>query len=113
MVAAQQLHPDIAIQLDLALTADTPDMVQRGEVVLGNGPAMSLYSFHGRGTLNGTIPHPALTALFDRTAREDDIPIQRTAHIGALTDSFLCSACREGRRDDRFVLSPALYSHIT
>ena len=29
---------------------------------------MSLYSFHGRGTLNGTIPHPALVALFDETA---------------------------------------------
>ena len=25
---------------------------------------MSMYSFHGRGTLNGTIPHPALVSLF-------------------------------------------------
>ncbi|WP_102961425.1 M42 family metallopeptidase [Mangrovicella endophytica] len=96
MVAAQQLQPDIAIQLDLALTADTPDMTQRGEVRLGAGPAMSLYSFHGRGTLNGTIPHPAITALVVRTAAEEDIPLQRTAHIGALTDNSYVQLVGQG-----------------
>ena len=68
--AAQALAPDIAIQLDLILATDTPDMTARGDVRLGGGPAMSMYSFHGRGTLNGTIPHPALVALFDATARD-------------------------------------------
>lgn len=87
MVAAQALMPDIAIQLDLALTSDTPDMANRGEVALGGGPAMSLYSFHGRGTLNGTIPHPSLVSLFSKTAEAEGIPLQRTAHVGALTDS--------------------------
>lgn len=96
MVAAQGIRPDIAIQLDLALTADTPDMAHRGEVMLGQGPAMSLYSFHGRGTLNGTIPHPALTSLFERVAREDGIPLQRTAHVGALTDSSYVQLVGEG-----------------
>ncbi len=37
-------------------------------MALGQGPGISLYSFHGRGTLNGVIPHPALVALFDETA---------------------------------------------
>ena len=69
LTAAQVLKPDIAIQLDLLLATDTPDMGYRGDVRLGGGPAMSLYSFHGRGTLNGTIPHPALVALFERTAQ--------------------------------------------
>ncbi len=32
------------------------------------GPAMSLFSFHGRGTLNGVIPHPALVRLMDDAA---------------------------------------------
>ena len=68
LTAAQALQPDIAIQLDLLLATDTPDMGYRGDVRLGGGPAMSMYSFHGRGTLNGTIPHPALVALFDATA---------------------------------------------
>jgi putative aminopeptidase FrvX len=85
--AAQALQPDIAIQLDLVLATDTPDMGYRGEVRLGGGPAMSLYSFHGRGTLNGTIPHPALTRLFEETATALDLGLQRSAHTGALTDS--------------------------
>lgn len=85
--AAQALNPDIAIQLDIVLATDTPDMLSRGDVRLGGGPAMSMYSFHGRGTLNGTIPHPALVALFDATARQAGLNLQRSAHIGALTDS--------------------------
>ena len=64
VTAARKLAPDIAIQLDLILATDTPDMAARGDVRLGAGPAMSMYSFHGRGTLNGTIPHPALVELF-------------------------------------------------
>jgi putative aminopeptidase FrvX len=87
LTAAQVLQPDIAIQLDLVLATDTPDMAARGDVVLGGGPAMSLFSFHGRGTLNGTIPHPALVALFDKAAAADNLNLQRSAHIGALTDS--------------------------
>ena len=87
VTAAQALQPDIAIQLDLILATDTPDMTARGDVRLGGGPAMSMYSFHGRGTLNGTIPHPALVAHFDRVAKEENLPLQRSAHIGALTDN--------------------------
>jgi putative aminopeptidase FrvX len=87
VTAAQALQPDIAIQLDLILATDTPDMAARGDIKLGGGPAMSMYSFHGRGTLNGTIPHPALVKLFDETAREEKLTLQRSAHIGALTDS--------------------------
>jgi len=87
LTAAQALRPDMAIQLDLMLATDTPDMAARGDVRLGGGPAMSLYSFHGRGTLNGTIPHPALVAHFDGTARAENLSLQRSAHIGALTDS--------------------------
>ena len=86
LTAAQVLKPDIAIQLDLLLASDTPDMGYRGEVTLGGGPAMSLDSFHGRGTLNGTIPHPAMVALFTETAQRLKLPLQRSAHTGALTD---------------------------
>ena len=84
--AAQVLLPEIAIQLDLILATDTPDMAVRGDVTLGGGPAISLYSFHGRGTLNGVIPHPALVKLFDDAAGDMGMPLQRSAHIGALTD---------------------------
>jgi putative aminopeptidase FrvX len=94
--AAQALKPDIAIQLDLMMTADTPDMGYRGEVTLGGGPAISLYSFHGRGTLNGTIPHPAMVRLFERSAAELAMPLQRSAHVGALTDLSYVQLVGEG-----------------
>ena len=87
LTAAQALQPDIAIQLDIVLATDTPDMAARGDVRLGGGPGMSLYSFHGRGTLNGTIPHPALVRLFARTAMEENLSLQRSAQVGVLTDS--------------------------
>lgn len=87
LAAAQALMPDIAIQLDLTLATDTPDMRARGDVRLGGGPCMSLYSFHGRGTLNGTIPHPALVKLFEEAAALEVLPLQRSAQIGVLTDS--------------------------
>ena len=87
VTAAQMLSPDIAIQLDIVLATDTPDLAHRGDVRLGAGPAMSMYSFHGRGTLNGTIPHPALVAHFDDTARKEGLTLQRSVHIGVLTDS--------------------------
>jgi putative aminopeptidase FrvX len=61
-------------------------MTARGEVTLGGGPGISLYSFHGRGTLNGVIPHPALVALMEDTAEAEGLPLQRSAHTGALTD---------------------------
>jgi putative aminopeptidase FrvX len=84
--AAQALLPDIAIQLDLVLATDTPDMRERGDVALGGGPAISRYSFHGRGTLNGVIPHPAMVRLFQESAHAASVPLQQSAHIGALTD---------------------------
>jgi putative aminopeptidase len=85
--AAQMLQPDICIQLDLILATDTPDMTARGDVALGGGPGMGMYSFHGRGTLNGCLPHPALVKLFDKTARSLKINLQRSAHIGGLTET--------------------------
>ena len=86
VVAAQTLQPDIAIQIDLMLASDTPDMSDRGDMVLGGGPGMSLYSFHGRGTLNGVIPHPALVTLAETAARAQGLPLQRSAQTGILTD---------------------------
>lgn len=93
---AQTLLPDIAVQLDLILATDTPDMAARGEVALGGGPAISLFSFHGRGTLNGVIPHPAMVDLFETAASDRGLTLQRSAHIGALTDLSYVQLVGEG-----------------
>ena len=84
---AQKLKPEIAIQIDLMLSSDTPDMEKQGEVFLGQGPCMSMYSFHGRGTINGLIPHPSLVNLFDNISKKNNINLQRSATAGVLTDS--------------------------
>tara|TARA_Y100000590_G_scaffold333565_1_gene379449 strand:+ start:1211 stop:2311 length:1101 start_codon:yes stop_codon:yes gene_type:complete len=84
---ANTLLPDIAIQVDIMLSSDTPDMKNEGDIELGKGPCMSLYSFHGRGTLNGLIPNQALVNLFSSTAKKNKINLQRSARTGLLTDS--------------------------
>lgn len=96
VVAAQTLEPDIAIQIDLMLATDTPEMADRGEMVLGGGPGMSLYSFHGRGTLNGVIPHSSLVELFENTSADTGIPLQRSAQVGVLTDLSYVQLVGEG-----------------
>ena len=53
---------------------------------LGSGPAISLYNFHGRGTLNGTIPHPGMVKLIESASEKSGINIQRSVSIGLLTD---------------------------
>lgn len=86
MVAAAAIRPNYAIALDVALTGDTPDMGESIPVALGRGPVMAMYNFHGRGTLNGVIPHPALVKLVRETAADLGIPLQRFASCGMLTD---------------------------
>lgn len=87
LAAAQALQPDIAIQIDLLLTGDTPDMRDRTAVALGMGPGISLFSFHGRGTLNGTLPHPALVTLFSKAASVAGVGLQKSAQSGILTET--------------------------
>jgi putative aminopeptidase len=96
VVAAQALKPCIAIQIDLMLACDTPDMADRGEMALGGGPGIGLYSFHGRGTLNGVIPHPAAVRLMEQAAEAEGLPLQRSAQVGVLTDLSYVQLLGEG-----------------
>lgn len=87
MMAARTVKPDIAICLDVVIAGDTPDLKSRYEIELGKGPSVVLYSFHGRGTLNGTLPHNGLVKLAINAAAQDGIALQRFASLGILTDS--------------------------
>lgn len=86
MVAANRLKPDLAIQIDLMLATDTPDMADRGDMHLGHGPGVSMYNFHGRGTLNGVLPHRSMVRLIENAAAAMNLPLQRSAQVGILTD---------------------------
>jgi putative aminopeptidase FrvX len=94
--AAQKLKPDIAIQIDLMLSSDTPDMENQGDIFLGKGPCMSMYSFHGRGTLNGLLPHPNLVNLFKLVSKKNNINLQTSATTGVLTDSSYVQLIHKG-----------------
>lgn len=85
--AARSLKPSVALCLDVVLAGDTHDLASRYENRLGHGPTINYYSFHGRGTLNGTLPHEGLTHLAHQAAKEDGIPVQRFASLGIITDS--------------------------
>lgn len=85
-VAAQRIRPQVAIQVDLMNATDTPEMSDRGDMHLGQGPGISLYSFHGRGTLNGVIPHPGLVEVMEAAAATAGVNLQRSAQVGVLTD---------------------------
>jgi putative aminopeptidase FrvX len=96
LTAAASLMPDAAISVDIMVASDTPDLGERGELALGKGSSVGLYSFHGRGTLNGTIPHPALLNLIVDQADTHGLPLQRSAHTGLLTDSSYVQLLGEG-----------------
>lgn len=86
ILAARAIRPEAAICIDIAIEGGTPDMNGQNHVRLGGGPVVSMYNFHGRGTLNGTIPHPAMLALLEQSAAKLKLPLQRYASIGILTD---------------------------
>ena len=89
--------PDIVVNLDVAPAADTPDLAGQGTVRLGAGPTLSRLSFHGRGTLGGLVPHPALVRAVEDAAEGASVPLQHDAMIGVITDAaFLPMATAEG-----------------
>jgi putative aminopeptidase FrvX len=86
VLAARAKQPAIAICIDVCIEYGTPDLKGQGEVFMGKGPVISLYNFHGRGTLNGVIPNRDMVRLFERASETSGIPIQRSISIGLLTD---------------------------
>lgn len=108
--AARRLKPDVAVGLDVILAGDTPDLKNRYQNALGMGPTINLYNFHGRGTLNGMIPHEGLVQLAEKQAEEEGIPHQRFASLGIITESAYIQMENEGAAclDLGF---PARYTH--
>jgi putative aminopeptidase FrvX len=96
LVAAQQIKPDAAISLDLAVATDTPDMKGVNELALDKGPIIGLYTFHGRGTLNGLIPHPKMVKIVEDSATKLKMNLQRHASVGMLTDGSYVQFVEDG-----------------
>jgi len=96
MMAARTVKPEVAIMLDVTLAGDTHDLKSRFDDALGGGPCVGLYSFHGRGTLNGTLPHEPLFQIAKRAAAEEGLPLQRFAALGIITDAAYLQLERDG-----------------
>lgn len=112
MMAARTVHPDIAISIDVTLAGDTGDLSGKFDDIMGKGPCVQLYSFHGRGTLNGTLPHEPLFRLAKQAAQKENITLQRFAALGILTDASYLQleengvACLEMGFPARYTHSP-------
>jgi putative aminopeptidase FrvX len=87
MVAAQKILPAAAISIDLSVSCDTPDLSGKSNLGIGLGPVFGTMTFHGRGTLNGLVPHPKMLELFENAANSLKIETQRHASLGMLTDA--------------------------
>lgn len=96
MMAARTVKPDMAIMLDVTLAGDTQDLRNKFEDALGKGACVELYSFHGRGTLNGTLPHEPMFKLCKRVAAQEGLPLQRFASLGIVTDAAYLQLEQEG-----------------
>ena len=89
--------PDVVVNVDISVATDTPDLMGCSPVRLGGGAVLSRMSFHGRGTLGGLIPHPALVRAVEQAAAELGAELQYQALIGVITDAaFLPMASAEG-----------------
>ncbi|MEF9839932.1 MAG: hypothetical protein RR791_03150 [Lachnospiraceae bacterium] len=87
LLASRHINPDICISLDVVLAGDVPNLKNVFDVKLGDGPCVELFTFHGRGTLNGVLPHEGLFDLAKKVSRETKLPLQRTIAYGMLMDS--------------------------
>jgi putative aminopeptidase FrvX len=97
LALAERYQPDIVINVDVSPATDTPDLRGVSAVSLGGGVVLSRMSFHGRGTLGGLIPHPALVAAVESAASACGVDLQYEAIIGLITDAaFLPMASAQG-----------------
>lgn len=96
VTVAQSVNPDMILCLDITMEGGTPDLTGVNSVRLGQGPAITLYNFHGRGTLNGTMAHPAAVRLCEAAADKMGIELQRVAMVGGLTELAYMQVQNEG-----------------
>ena len=113
MLASRSAKTDMAISILGPGAADTPD--QKGKVsnvAMNSGVGVTLFNFHGKGTLNGNIVHKGMFELLKKVAAENNIPIQRHAARGALSDTAYLALENDGI-PCMDMGTPDRYSHST
>lgn len=85
--ALEQINPDVGFCIESYIACDTPELEDELDTELGEGPVITLLDFHGRGTLAGLVPNPKLIDYLQNQARRDNIPVQKAARKGILTET--------------------------
>jgi putative aminopeptidase FrvX len=78
--------PEAIISIDITIATDTPSERTLQAVAMGQGPAIKMMDFHGRGTLGGMFSSPKLRRFIEGLAKANEIPLQREAIVGMITD---------------------------
>ena len=111
LALAARLQPRMAVQVDVAPATDTPDLRGHTPVRLGGGPVLTRLSFHGRGTLGGLVPDPALLEALAQASAEAGLNPQYQAIVGLITDAaFLPMATADGIAAAEVAI-PCRYTH--
>ena len=84
--AIRQIKPDISIGIDITVACDTPDL-NYSDIALGEGPAFTHMSFHGRGTLAGVLPDHELLNQLKMTSSRLGINYQNEVAMGVITEN--------------------------
>ena len=71
-MAGYSVHPDVALVVDVTHATDIPNCskTKHGEVIMGNGPVLSL----------GSVNHPVVNERLRQVAKKADIPLQAEAN---------------------------------
>ena len=96
MLAARSARSDLAVCLLGPGAGDTPDLRGTSNVRLEGGPAVTLFNFHGKGTLNGCVAHQGMYRLLKESAARAGVSLQRSAGRGALSDTAYLQLEDEG-----------------
>ncbi len=110
-MAVRRINPMAAISMDMLLAGDTPDVKGVFEATVGRGPVASHYNYSD-GVDNGTIAHPGLYALAERTAAEQGTGLQHYVCYSSLGDNAFSQLTGDGPACIE-IGAPVRYAHST
>ena len=108
--AVNRIRPHASIGLDIAVSADTPDLLGTTDIHLGGGPGLTYLNFHGRGTLAGVMPDKRLLEALEDVCEKRGISFQQEVIIGIITENAFISFQNEGVPVANLSL-PCRYTH--
>lgn len=111
--AVQRIRPHAILSLDITIATDTPAETRLHPVRLGEGPAIKMMDFHGRGTLGGMFTSPPMRRMLLAKAGELGIDLQREVITGVITDPAFQLYLGEEGQTIAGISIPQRYTHAS